>query len=224
MEKTNHILVTGGAGYIGAHTVVELISAGQRVTIIDNLEHSDYKMIDGIEAITKTKVDFQKIDCLDAEALDVLFSRNTFSSVIHFAAFKSVNESVTKPIEYYKNNVGSLINLLEVMKKHQVTDLIFSSSCTVYGQPDSIPVNETAPFKRAESPYGATKQICERILEDATTIGFRVISLRYFNPIGAHQSALIGELPMGIPNNLVPYVTQTAAGVREKLIVFGDDY
>lgn len=224
MGNNNHILVTGGAGYIGAHTVVELISTGQQVTVIDNLERSDYKMVEGIEAITKTKLDFHKLDCLDAAALEDLFSKNKFTTVIHFAAFKSVNESVVKPIEYYKNNVGSLITLLEVMKKHRVTDLIFSSSCTVYGQPDSIPVNEAAPFKRAESPYGATKQICERILEDAATIGFRVISLRYFNPIGAHQSALIGELPIGIPNNLVPYVTQTAAGVREKLIVFGNDY
>ena len=224
MENTNHILVTGGAGYIGAHTVVELILAGQRVTVIDNLERSDYKMVEGIEAITKTHLDFHKLDCLDAVALEDLFSKNRFSTVIHFAAFKSVNESVVKPIDYYKNNVGSLITLLEVMKKHQVTDLIFSSSCTVYGQPDSIPVSESAPFKRAESPYGATKQICERILEDAATVGFRVISLRYFNPIGAHQSALIGELPIGIPNNLVPYVTQTAAAIREKLIVFGNDY
>jgi UDP-glucose 4-epimerase len=224
MKSTHHILVTGGAGYIGAHTVVELISAGQRVTVIDNLERSEYKMVEGIEAITKIKVDFHRIDCLDAAALENLFSKNNFSAVIHFAAFKSVNESVAKPIDYYKNNVGSLITLLEVMKNHRVTDLIFSSSCTVYGQPDSIPVSESAPFKRAESPYGATKQICERILEDAATIDFRVISLRYFNPIGAHPSALIGELPIGIPNNLVPYVTQTAAGVREKLTVFGNDY
>jgi UDP-glucose 4-epimerase len=224
MKGKNHILVTGGAGYIGAHTVVELISSGQRVTVVDNLERSDYKMVEGIEAITKTKLDFYKLDCLDTLAFETLFSKNKFSSVIHFAAFKSVNESVVKPIDYYKNNVGSLITLLEVMKKHQVTDLIFSSSCTVYGQPDSIPVGESSPFKRAESPYGATKQICERILEDAATVGFRVISLRYFNPIGAHPSALIGELPIGIPNNLVPYVTQTAAGAREKLTVFGNDY
>ena len=224
MGNPNRILVTGGAGYIGAHTVVELLSAGQQVTVIDNLERSDYKIIEGIEAITKTKVDFHKIDCLDVTALDDLFSKSNFSSVIHFAAFKSVNESVAKPINYYKNNVGSLIALLEVMKKYKVNDLIFSSSCTVYGQPDHIPVDELAPFKRAESPYGATKQICERILEDAATIGFRVISLRYFNPIGAHPSAFIGELPIGIPNNLVPYVTQTAIGVREKLTVFGADY
>jgi UDP-glucose 4-epimerase len=164
------------------------------------------------------------MDCLNYDALDDLFAKNKFSSVIHFAAFKSVNESVAEPISYYKNNIGSLVTLLEVMKKHQVTDLIFSSSCTVYGQPDSIPVDETAPFKRAESPYGATKQMSERILEDAATVGFRVISLRYFNPIGAHESALIGELPIGVPNNLVPYVTQTAAGVRNKLTVFGSDY
>jgi UDP-glucose 4-epimerase len=224
MKKAEHVLVTGGAGYIGSHTVVELITAGIKVTVVDTLERSDSKIIDGMETITKTKVDFHKIDCLDYSSMDNLFSQNKFSSVIHFAAYKSVNESVAEPISYYKNNVGSLITLLEVMKKHQVKDLIFSSSCTVYGQPDIIPVDETAPFKRAESPYGATKQVCERILEDAATIGFRVISLRYFNPVGAHESALIGELPIGVPNNLVPYVTQTAAGVRQKLTVFGSDY
>jgi len=220
----DHVLVTGGAGYIGAHTVVELVQAGFKVTVVDNLERSDYKIVEGIETITKTNIDFHKIDCLDFPSLDRLFGQNKFSSVIHFAAYKSVNESVAEPISYYKNNLGSLITLLEVMKKHRVRDLIFSSSCTVYGQPDSIPVDETAPFKRAESPYGATKQMCERILEDAATVGFRIISLRYFNPIGAHESALIGELPMGVPNNLVPYVTQTAAGLREKLTVFGSDY
>jgi UDP-glucose 4-epimerase len=220
----DHVLVTGGAGFIGAHTVVELLQAGFKVTVIDNLERSDYKIVEGIEAITKTKVDFHRIDCLNYASLDSLFTQNKFSSVIHFAAFKSVNESVVEPISYYKNNIGSLVTIMEVMKKHQVSDLIFSSSCTVYGQPDSIPVDETAPFKRAESPYGATKQMCERILEDAATVGFRVISLRYFNPIGAHESALIGELPIGVPNNLVPYVTQTAAGLREKLTVFGSDY
>jgi UDP-glucose 4-epimerase len=201
-----------------------LIQAGYRVTVIDNLERSDYKIIEGVETITKSKVDFHKIDCLDNSALDELFSKNKFTSVIHFAAFKSVNESVTDPLAYYKNNIGSLISMLEVMKKYQVNDLIFSSSCTVYGQPDQIPVDEAAPFKRAESPYGASKQHCERILEDAATVGFRVVSLRYFNPIGAHPSALIGELPIGVPNNLVPFVTQTAAGVREKLTVFGNDY
>ena len=224
MKNPYHVLVTGGAGYIGAHTIVELIAAGYRVTVIDNLERSDYKIIEGVEVITKTKVDFHKIDCLDNSALDDLFATNKFSSVIHFAAFKSVNESVTDPIAYYKNNIGSLIAMLEVMKKYQVKDLIFSSSCTVYGQPDQIPVDESAPFKRAESPYGASKQLCERILEDAATVGFRIVSLRYFNPIGAHPSTLIGELPIGVPNNLVPFVTQTAARVREKLTVFGNDY
>lgn len=224
MEKKDHVLVTGGAGYIGAHTVVELINAGYRVTAIDNLERSEYKIVEGVEAITKTKIDFHKIDCLDEGAMDELFSKNKFTSVIHFAAYKSVNESVVNPLGYYKNNVGSLVTLLEAMKKYQVKDIIFSSSCTVYGQPDHIPVDESTPFKKAESPYGATKQMCERILEDAANIGFRVISLRYFNPIGAHESALIGELPIGVPNNLVPYVTQTAAGVREKLTVFGNDY
>jgi UDP-glucose 4-epimerase len=224
MSKNNHVLVTGGAGYIGSHTVVELLKANFKVTVVDTLERSEFKIIESLEQITKTKIDFHKIDCLDQLALDDLFSQNKFSSVIHFAAYKSVGESVADPLIYYKNNVGSLITLLEVMKKHQVSDLIFSSSCTVYGQPDVIPVDESAPFKRAESPYGATKQVCERILEDAATIGFRVISLRYFNPIGAHESALIGELPIGVPNNLVPYVTQTAAGLRERLTVFGNDY
>jgi UDP-glucose 4-epimerase len=222
--RKSHVLVTGGAGYIGSHTVVELINAGHRVTVIDTLERSDFKIIEGIEKITGTKIDFHKLDCLDKISLKKLFAANLFTSVIHFAAYKSVNESVARPLEYYRNNVDTLLTLLEVMKKYQVTDLIFSSSCTVYGQPDSIPVDEKAPFKRAESPYGATKQICERMLEDAATVGFRIISLRYFNPIGAHESGLIGELPIGVPNNLVPYVTQTAAGIREKLTVFGNDY
>lgn len=219
-----HILVTGGAGYIGSHTLVELISAGYRVTAIDTLERSEYRIIEGVENITGQKIDFHKIDCLDSNAMNALFNTNKFTSVIHFAAYKSVNESVEKPLLYYKNNVDSLITLLEVMKQHQVRDLIFSSSCTVYGQPDQIPVDELAPFKRAESPYGQTKQICEQILERVISEGFRVISLRYFNPIGAHPSGKIGELPIGSPNNLVPYVTQTAAGVREKLVVFGNDY
>jgi UDP-glucose 4-epimerase len=220
----SHVLVTGGAGYIGSHTVVELINAGHRVTVIDTFEKSDVKIIEGIEKIAGTKIDFHKLNCLDKAYLEKLFAANTFTTVIHFAAYKSVNESVARPLEYYRNNVDSLLTLVEVMRKYQVTDLIFSSSCTVYGQPDSIPVDENAPFKRAESPYGATKQICERILEDAATVGFRIISLRYFNPIGAHESGLIGELPIGVPNSLVPYVTQTAAGIRDKLTVFGNDY
>ena len=148
--KAEHVLVTGGAGFIGSHTVVELLNAGFKVTVVDNLERSDFKIVEGVESITKTKIDFHKVDCLDYTALDSLFAQNKFSSVIHFAAFKSVNESVAEPINYYKNNVGSLITLLEVMKKNHVSDLIFSSSCTVYGQPDVIPVDETAPFKRAD--------------------------------------------------------------------------
>ncbi len=224
MSNVKHVLVTGGAGFIGSHTVVELLKAGFKVTVVDTLERSEFRIVENLEQITNTKIDFHQIDCLDASAMDNLFSSNTFSAVIHFAAYKSVNESVADPIIYYRNNVGSLVTLLDVMKKHQVSDLIFSSSCTVYGQPDVIPVDESAPFKRAESPYGASKQMCERILEDAVTLGFRVISLRYFNPIGAHESALIGELPIGIPSNLVPYVTQTAIGLREKLTVFGNDY
>jgi len=224
MKLNTKILVTGGAGFIGSHTVVELTLAGYDVVIVDNLSRSEEVMLEGIQTIVGKKVPFYKIDCLDQKSLEKVFTENAVNAVIHFAAYKSVNESVEKPLDYHKNNVESLITVLEVMKGFNVKDIIFSSSCTVYGQPDHIPVDEAAPFKRAESPYGATKQICERILEDAQTIGFRVVSLRYFNPIGAHPSAAIGELPIGIPNNLVPYVTQTAAGIREKLTVFGNDY
>lgn len=221
---TKHILVTGGAGYIGSHTLVELLQVGYDVTAVDSLERSEVRIIEGVESITDKRFSFHKIDCLDYAAMDSLFRSNKFSAVIHFAAYKSVNESTTQPLLYYKNNVGSLITLLEVMKKHKVTDLIFSSSCTVYGQPEAIPVDESAPFKKAESPYGTTKQVCEQILEDTSNENLRIISLRYFNPIGAHPSSKIGELPVGIPNNLVPYVTQTAAKVRQKLVIFGNDY
>jgi UDP-glucose 4-epimerase len=224
VKKKNHVLVTGGAGYIGAHTVIELLQAGYEVTAIDTLERSEIRIVEGVKSITGKDFSFLKVDCLDAVAMKQLFSTNQFDSVIHFAAYKSVNESVEKPLMYYQNNVGSLMVLLDVMKRHQVCDLIFSSSCTVYGQPDQIPVDETAPFKKAESPYGASKQVCERILEDVSTEGIRVVSLRYFNPIGAHPTGMIGELPIGTPNNLVPYVTQTAAGVRQQLTVFGSDY
>jgi UDP-glucose 4-epimerase len=224
VKNKKRVLVTGGAGYIGSHTVIELLNAGYEVTAIDTLERSEIRIVEGVKSITGMDFDFQKIDCLDEAAMEQLFSSNQFDSVIHFAAYKSVNESVEKPLLYYKNNIGSLMVLLEVMKRYQVHDLIFSSSCTVYGQPDQIPVDESAPFKRAESPYGATKQLCERILEDMATEGIRVVSLRYFNPIGAHPSGIIGELPIGVPNNLVPYVTQTAAGVRAQLTVFGNDY
>jgi len=219
------ILVTGGAGYIGAHTAVELFQAGYEPVIIDNLSRSDRTLLNGIEKITGSKPNFHEGDCLNEDFLHGIFRKEgPISCVLHFAAYKSVGESVQEPLMYYENNLGSLIQLLKVMKANQVRDMIFSSSCTVYGQPDNIPVNEMAPFKRAESPYGATKQMSERILEDTYSTGFRVVSLRYFNPIGAHPSALIGELPVGIPNNLVPYITQTAAGKRGKLTVFGNDY
>jgi UDP-glucose 4-epimerase len=219
------ILVTGGAGYIGAHTVVELIQAGYDTVIIDNFSKSDRTLLKGMEEILGSKPNFHEGDCLDKNFLQNIFkTQGPFNCVLHFAAYKSVGESVQQPLMYYENNIQSLVALLEVMKENNVKDLIFSSSCTVYGQPDSIPVNETAPFKRAESPYGATKQMCERILEDTFTTGFRIVSLRYFNPIGAHPSSLMGELPIGTPNNLVPYITQTAAGKRKSLTVFGSDY
>lgn len=219
------VLVTGGAGYIGAHTVVELIESGYEPVIVDDLSKSDRTLLEGIEAITSKKVNFFQGDCGDEAFLKGVFEwAGPFSAVMHFAAYKSVGESVEQPLDYYRNNLGSLVSLLKVMKNFGVTNLIFSSSCTVYGQPDIIPVDENTPFKRAESPYGATKQMCERILEDAYLTGYRVVSLRYFNPVGAHPSALIGELPIGRPNNLVPFITQTAAGVREKLTVFGNDY
>jgi UDP-glucose 4-epimerase len=218
------VLVTGGAGYIGAHTVVELVQAGYDAIIVDNLSRSDNTLLNGIHQIIGRRPVFYQGDCLDKSFLDQVFRENRISAVLHFAAYKSVGESVQFPLMYYQNNLQSLIVLLEAMHKHGVTDMIFSSSCTVYGQPDHTPVGESAPFKRAESPYGATKQMCERILEDALVSNFKIISLRYFNPIGAHPSALLGELPIGVPNNLVPYITQTAIGMRERLTVFGADY
>ena len=219
------VLVTGGAGYIGAHTVVELVQSGYEPIVIDNFSASDKTLLHGIAKIIGRPVNFHEGDCSDKDFLTEIFNvQGPIDCVMHFAAFKSVGESVQKPLVYHKNNILSLLTLLEVMGEFQVKDLIFSSSCTVYGQPDVIPVDENAPFKRAESPYGATKQICERILEDVYSTGFRIISLRYFNPIGAHPSALIGEMPIGTPNNLIPYLTQTAAGIREKLTVFGNDY
>ena len=225
MNSSKKILVTGGAGYIGAHTVVELIESGYETIIVDNLSRSDRTLLEGIEKITNQPVRFFQGDCCDRAFLKHVFqTAGPISSVMHFAAYKSVGESVQKPLEYYQNNLGSLVALLEVMQENNVRDLIFSSSCTVYGQPDQIPVNESAPFKRAESPYGATKQVSERIVEDTYSTGFRIVSLRYFNPIGAHPTTLLGELPIGTPNNLVPYITQTAAGIREKITVFGGDY
>lgn len=219
------ILVTGGAGYIGSHTTVELIQAGYEPVVIDNFSCSDGSLLAGVEKITGKKINFHKGDSRDKGFLTNLFkTQGPIDGVIHFAALKSVGESVQQPLRYHQNNIESLLTLLEVMKQSGVKDFIFSSSCTVYGQPDHIPVNERSPFKRAESPYGATKQLCERILEDSYVEGFKVVSLRYFNPIGAHASSIIGEMPIGIPNNLIPYITQTAAGWRNKLTIFGGDY
>jgi UDP-glucose 4-epimerase len=219
------ILVTGGAGYIGAHTVVELAQAGYRPVIVDNLSRSDKTLLEGIEKILGEKPAFYEGDCADENFLKKVFeAEKDIQCAMHFAAYKSVGESVKFPTMYYSNNLNSLIALVNVMRSFNVQEIIFSSSCTVYGEPDHIPVGEDAPIKHAESPYGATKQMCERILEDVSLLGMRVVSLRYFNPIGAHPSILLGELPIGVPNNLVPYITQTAIGKRQTLTVFGDDY
>lgn len=223
MEK-GKILVTGGAGYIGSHTAWELVKSGYEPVLIDNFSKSDVTLLKGLETLMGRKPQFYQGDCVDPSFLKQVFLLHEFKAVIHFAAYKSVGESVQFPIKYYQNNINSLLSLLEAMAQHGVYDLIFSSSCTVYGQPKTIPVAETAPFQKAESPYGATKQLCERILEDAPKQNFRVVSLRYFNPIGAHPSSMLGELPIGVPGNLVPFVTQTAIGKRDKLVVFGNDY
>jgi UDP-glucose 4-epimerase len=222
-----YILVTGGTGYIGSHTVVELQESGYEVVIIDNLCNSNMGALDGIEAITGKRPLFEQFDLCDLAKLhDCCFRYPGIMAVVHFAALKAVGESVEKPLEYYSNNLISLMNLLQVMKERKIPGLVFSSSCTVYGQPDHLPVTEESPIKPASSPYGNTKQIAEEIISDtvSATSNLRAISLRYFNPIGAHPSALIGELPSGTPLNLVPYITQTAAGVRDHLRVFGDDY
>ena len=221
------ILVTGGTGYIGSHTVVELLKEGMQVVIIDNLCNSERKVLDGIFSITGKMPDFEEVDLKDQEATFRVFEKHPdIEAIIHFAAYKAVGESVEKPLEYYENNLLSLIHLLKAMKHFPVDHMVFSSSCTVYGEPDELPVTENAPIKKAGSPYGNTKQISEEILQDTVHAvqGLGVISLRYFNPIGAHPSALIGELPIGVPNNLVPFITQTAAGIRDCLSVFGDDY
>ena len=223
------ILVTGGTGYIGSHTVVELMQQGYDVTIVDNLSNSSVDVLDGISAIVGRRPEFANIDCNDYVNLEAVFKQyNDIVGVIHFAASKAVGESVEKPLMYYRNNVGSLITLLEVMRQYHVCNIVFSSSCTVYGQPDKdhLPVDETAPIQKALSPYGNTKQINEDIIFDEAHADslLHATILRYFNPIGAHPSALIGELPNGVPNNLLPFVTQTAAGLRAELKVFGDDY
>jgi len=221
------ILVTGGTGYIGSHTTVELQNANYEVIIVDNLSNSNAGVIDGIERITGIRPAFEKVDCTDMEAMRKVFEKYSgIQGIIHFAASKAVGESVQKPLMYYRNNIVSLLNLLELMPVFGVKGLVFSSSCTVYGQPDKLPVNEQAPIKPACSPYGNTKQINEEIIRDAIHAGasYKSIVLRYFNPIGAHQTAEIGELPIGVPQNLVPFVTQAAAGIRKELSVFGNDY
>ena len=220
------ILVTGGTGYIGSHTVVELQEAGYEVVIIDNLSNSNEDVLDGIVNITGKRPLFYNIDCTDINSLTTLFNEQTFDGIIHFAASKAVGESVQKPLLYYRNNLISLINLLELMPQHNVKGIVFSSSCTVYGEPDSNPIDENAPIKPAASPYGNSKQINEEIIKDFIHSGadIKSVILRYFNPIGAHPSAHIGELPIGVPQNLVPYITQTGIGIREQLSVFGDDY
>lgn len=225
MNKSEKILVTGGAGFIGAHTVAELLDANYLPVIADDFSNSDRTLLDGLNDLYGMQIPFYQVDCGNQSSLERVFEKEKdISAVMHFAAFKSVGESVEQPVHYYRNNINSLLSVLECMRKFSVKKMIFSSSCTVYGQPDVIPVDETAPFKKAESPYGATKQMCERILEDMEKIQFNIISLRYFNPVGAHPSGKIGELPIGVPNNLVPYITQTAAGIREVLTVFGNDY
>lgn len=221
-----NVLVTGGAGFIGSHTVVELVNAGFSPVIIDNLINSSESVLAGLKNIIGFDVPFYNADCNDFEIVRDIVIKHKIEGIIHFAAYKAVGESVEKPLKYYKNNIGSLLNILEVMQVTKVKNLVFSSSCTVYGQPDHIPVSEDTPKKKAESPYGNTKAIAEDILEDLIKSGEKmsIISLRYFNPIGAHPSAEIGELPNGVPSNLIPFVTQTAIGKRNKLVVFGSDY
>ncbi len=223
----NKILVTGGTGYIGSHTVVELQESGYEVIVVDNLSNSSIDVLDNIEKISGTKPVFEQFDLADAVKTDDFFSRNSdIDAIIHFAASKAVGESVQKPLLYYRNNLVSLMNLLDCQLKYNVPNIVFSSSCTVYGQPDVLPVTEETPRKDAESPYGNTKRVNEDILNDTIAANpvLKGIALRYFNPIGAHPSALIGELPLGVPQNLVPFITQTAAGLRDELKVFGDDY
>lgn len=227
MKQT--ILVTGGTGFIGSHTTVELQQAGYNVVIVDNLSNSNINVLKGIEKITGIAPAFEQVDCCNKEAMDAVFRKYPgISGIIHFAASKAVGESVQKPLLYYRNNITSLINLLELMPKHGVKGIIFSSSCTVYGQPteENLPVTEESPIQKALSPYGNTKQINEEIIQDYIHSGapIKSVILRYFNPIGAHPSAFIGELPIGVPMNLIPFVTQTAAGIRGQLKIFGNDY
>ena len=221
------IIVTGGAGYIGSHTVVALVESGFEPVIIDDFSNAERQVHERLESITGKSLTLHEGDCNDMNFMSgVIEKEGNIKGVIHFAAFKAVGESVQKPLAYYQNNIGSLLVLLKLMEKYNIDNFVFSSSCTVYGQPDQLPVTESTAKKPAESPYGNTKQICEEIIEDyvKSTTQFKAVSLRYFNPIGAHPSSLIGELPLGVPGNLVPFVTQTAAGLRPEIVVFGDDY
>jgi len=220
------VLVTGGLGYIGSHTVVELQNSGYEVVIIDNLSNSSLEVLDGITEITGKKPLFEKIDLRQkSEVIQFFEKHQDISGIIHFAASKAVGESVENPLLYYENNLSTLIYLLQACNNYTIENFIFSSSCTVYGEPDKLPIDESAPIKKATSPYGNTKQISEEILNDSCKVSnLKSIALRYFNPIGAHDSSKIGELPLGIPQNLVPFITQTAAGLRDQLSVFGDDY
>ena len=221
------VLVSGGAGYIGSHVTVELIAAGYDVVVADNLSNCDMTCFEGVKKITgREDIPFYQIDCCDYASVDTLFTEHRIDAVIHFAAFKAVGESVAEPIKYYRNNLVSFLNILEVAKNHGGCNVLFSSSATVYGEAKDLPVTEQTPRLPATSPYGNTKQMCEDVLRDvvASTEDVKGIALRYFNPIGAHQSALIGELPRGVPNNLVPFITQTAIGKRECLSIFGKDY
>ena len=226
MNESPKILVTGGAGYIGSHTVVELIHQGFTPVIADDFRNSRKTVLDGIELITGKRPEIHEIDVTDCDELEILFQKHTFEGVIHFAAYKSVGESVKFPLKYYQNNIGSLTTCIELCEKYGVKNFVFSSSCTVYGEPDTVEVNEESPRKPASSPYGATKQVSENILNYVHNSGsaLRIMSLRYFNPVGAHPSGEIGELPLGIPTNLVPYITQTAIGKLEQLTVFGNDH
>lgn len=220
------VLISGGAGYIGSHTTVELIAAGYDAVIIDNLSNSELAAVEGVRRITGVDIPFEQVDTCDEAALRKVFEKYEFGTAIHFAAYKAVGESVGEPLKYYRNNLTSFMNVCALMKEFGRPNILFSSSCTVYGEPDSLPVTEQTPRKPAESPYGNTKQMSEDILRDCCAAygELRGIALRYFNPIGAHPSGAIGELPRGVPQNLVPYITQTAAGVRECLSIFGDDY
>ncbi|MBQ9212967.1 MAG: UDP-glucose 4-epimerase GalE [Bacteroidales bacterium] len=221
------ILVTGGTGFIGSHTTVELQQKGYQVFIVDNLSNSKAEVVDNIAKITSQRPFFSKVDVADKEQLFNFLKQNPgIESVIHFAASKAVGESVEQPLKYYRNNINGLINILEAMKEFSIKNLVFSSSCTVYGQPEKLPVTENSPIQPALSPYGNTKQINEEIIRDFINVNpeLHAIALRYFNPVGAHPSSLIGELPIGVPANLIPFITQTAAGIRECLSVFGNDY